>query len=85
MPQVGFETTIPVFEWAKAVHALCPAATVIGNLEFLLVSILNIFNFRLEYKGYKGTSRLCFFTLITSLVIVDLSRFKSDPRFINVS
>jgi hypothetical protein len=30
MPQVGFELTIPVFEPAKAVHALDRAATVIG-------------------------------------------------------
>jgi hypothetical protein len=30
MPQVGFEPTIPVFEWAKRVHALDGAATVIG-------------------------------------------------------
>jgi hypothetical protein len=30
MPQVGFETTIPVFEQAKTVHALDRAATVIG-------------------------------------------------------
>jgi hypothetical protein len=28
MPRVGFETTIPVFEWAKTVHALDRAATV---------------------------------------------------------
>jgi hypothetical protein len=31
MPRVGFEPTIPVFEWAKAVHALDRAATVIGS------------------------------------------------------
>jgi hypothetical protein len=30
MPQVGFEPTIPVFEWAKTVHALDSAATVIS-------------------------------------------------------
>jgi hypothetical protein len=30
MPQVGFELTIQVFEWAKMVHALNRAATVIG-------------------------------------------------------
>jgi hypothetical protein len=34
MPRVGFETTIPVFEWAKTVHALDRAATVIGLLKF---------------------------------------------------
>jgi hypothetical protein len=31
MPQVGFESTIPVFERAKTVHALDRAATVIDN------------------------------------------------------
>jgi hypothetical protein len=31
MPQVGFEPTIPVFEWVKTVHALDRAATVIGQ------------------------------------------------------
>jgi hypothetical protein len=30
MPRVAFEPTIPVFEGAKAVHALDRAATVIG-------------------------------------------------------
>jgi hypothetical protein len=29
-PQGGFETTIPVFEWAKTIHALDRSATVIG-------------------------------------------------------
>jgi hypothetical protein len=31
MPQVGFEPTIPVFEWAKTVRALDRAATVMGK------------------------------------------------------
>jgi hypothetical protein len=31
MPRVGFEPTIPVFEWAKTVHALDGAATVTGT------------------------------------------------------
>jgi hypothetical protein len=30
LPQVGFEPTIPVFEWAKTFHALDRAATVIS-------------------------------------------------------
>jgi hypothetical protein len=30
-PQVGLEPTIPVFEWAKTVHALDRAATVTGR------------------------------------------------------
>jgi hypothetical protein len=29
MPLVGFEPTIPIFEWAKGVHALDGAATAI--------------------------------------------------------
>jgi hypothetical protein len=31
MPLVGYEPTIPVFEWAKTVHALDRATTMIGN------------------------------------------------------
>jgi hypothetical protein len=30
MPPLGFETTTPAFEWAKTVHALDRATTVIG-------------------------------------------------------
>jgi hypothetical protein len=41
MPPVGFETTIPVFERAKTVHALDRAATVIGTVCFTLVSKLS--------------------------------------------
>jgi hypothetical protein len=33
MPQVGIEPMIPLFEWAKTVHALDRAATVIGVLR----------------------------------------------------
>jgi hypothetical protein len=33
MPRVGFESTIPAFELAKAVHALDQEATVIANYE----------------------------------------------------
>jgi hypothetical protein len=31
MTQVGYEPTIPVFEWEKTVHALDLPATVIGS------------------------------------------------------
>jgi hypothetical protein len=31
MPQVGYEPTITVSEWAKTVHALYRSATVIGK------------------------------------------------------
>jgi hypothetical protein len=34
MPQVGFEPAIPVYEWAKTVHALHREATVIGASTF---------------------------------------------------
>jgi hypothetical protein len=34
VPQVGFELTVPVFEWAKTVHVLDFAATVIGVHKF---------------------------------------------------
>jgi hypothetical protein len=30
MPKVGFKPMIPVFEWAKAVHALDSVATMMG-------------------------------------------------------
>jgi hypothetical protein len=33
MPSAGFEPTIPAFDWAKTVHALERAATVIGTLS----------------------------------------------------
>jgi hypothetical protein len=36
MPQVRVEPTISVLEWAKTVHALDRAATVIGSLLHLL-------------------------------------------------
>jgi hypothetical protein len=34
MPRVGFESTIPVFEREKMVHALDRAATVIGKMVY---------------------------------------------------
>jgi hypothetical protein len=37
MTRVGFEPTIPVFEWAKTFHALNRATTVIGH-DFLQTS-----------------------------------------------
>jgi hypothetical protein len=33
MPRVGYESTIPVFERAKTVHASDRAATVIGSID----------------------------------------------------
>jgi hypothetical protein len=45
MPQTGFETTIPVFERTKTVHALDRAAAVIGYLSLLgpNISLTNLF------------------------------------------
>jgi hypothetical protein len=42
MPRVGFESTTPVFERAKTVHALDRAATVIGSLRLILMTFLKI-------------------------------------------
>jgi hypothetical protein len=39
MPRVGFENTTPVFERAKAVHALDRADTVIGTRYIYLPEI----------------------------------------------
>jgi hypothetical protein len=36
MPRVWFEPTIPAFEWAKKVHALDRAATVIGKKQYAM-------------------------------------------------
>jgi hypothetical protein len=36
MPQVGFETTIPVFERVKRVYALDSAAAVMGETLYYL-------------------------------------------------
>jgi hypothetical protein len=33
MPRIGFESTIPVLERAKTVHALDRAVTVIGTIK----------------------------------------------------
>jgi hypothetical protein len=39
MPQVGFESTIPVFERAKTVHALDRSATVIDHKLYIYIYI----------------------------------------------
>jgi hypothetical protein len=47
MPRVGFEPTIPVFERAKAVHALDRAATVIGCMGYgVCILKRRVFNVR---------------------------------------
>jgi hypothetical protein len=40
MSRVGFEPTIPVFEWAKAVHALDRTAAVIGMMIIIIIIII---------------------------------------------
>jgi hypothetical protein len=42
MPRVGFEPTIPVLEWAKTVHALDSAATVIGLLLYTYIYFFTV-------------------------------------------
>jgi hypothetical protein len=47
MPQVGFEPTIPVFEWAKTFQASDHAAAVIGKrvasqLEYFTIKGLQV-------------------------------------------
>jgi hypothetical protein len=49
MSLVGFEPTIPVLERAKTVHALDPAATVIGN-EILYLTKLRVSRMEIEMK-----------------------------------
>jgi hypothetical protein len=43
MPRVGFEPATPVCEWAKTVHALDRAATLIGKYKY--------------YKAVKGRGK----------------------------
>jgi hypothetical protein len=38
---MGFEPTIPAFEGAKTVHALDPAATLIGTGKLIIFSYTN--------------------------------------------
>jgi hypothetical protein len=45
MPSVGFKTTVPVFERAKAVHDLDRAATAIGI--FMPLGVIKLFNRKL--------------------------------------
>jgi hypothetical protein len=49
MPRAGFKPTIPVFEWAKTVHVLDRAATVIGSWWM-------INHHKRELRNWKNTS-----------------------------
>jgi hypothetical protein len=57
MPQVGFETMIPVSERAKTVHALDRAATVMGRIERYMVKNTEYTNVETtttySFSGYK--------------------------------
>jgi hypothetical protein len=54
MPQVGLETTIPVFKRAKTVHALDLSAAVIGTASIccsnLTVLLYKVYTLKKEYK-----------------------------------
>jgi hypothetical protein len=53
---VGFEPKIPVFEWAKIVHALDRAATVIGRLHTTWTNMLEM----AENQSNKASAILVF-------------------------
>jgi hypothetical protein len=52
MPQVGFETTFPVFERAKIFRALDRAATAIGWLLLFTLKILCCTDITLEIAHF---------------------------------
>jgi hypothetical protein len=67
MPWVGFESTIPVFDWAKTFHTLDRVATVIGMLYVgltdvqskellprLFVKFTNLYTNKILSSGKKG-------------------------------
>jgi hypothetical protein len=43
MPRVGFETTTPMLEWVKTVHALNCAATVIAFELYYQIKTVNLY------------------------------------------
>jgi hypothetical protein len=47
---MGFEPTIPEFERAKTVHALCRAATVIGTAEVQVTADCRKYGSRPSYS-----------------------------------
>jgi hypothetical protein len=58
MPCVGFELTIPPFEWPKTVHALDRAATVIGVSVSHVVLIRNTRKSRrLQWAGHGADKK----------------------------
>jgi hypothetical protein len=56
MPPVGFEPTIPVFEWAKTVHALDRAAIVISMRTTCHENAFTISIHKSENNGVMSSS-----------------------------
>jgi hypothetical protein len=52
MPRVGFEPTMPVFERAKAVHALDRAVTVISRMKYAVQNFGYVS--RVNLQDYKA-------------------------------
>jgi hypothetical protein len=61
IPRVGFEPTIPVFNWEKKVHALVCAVTVSGEILRCWIDIIcpsEIFVNNLLFVTLPGSSKL---------------------------
>jgi hypothetical protein len=52
MAQVGFETTIPLFEQAKTVNALDPAATLTGLKLADVIKFRSGMTVRIAFRNY---------------------------------
>jgi hypothetical protein len=59
MSRVGFEPMIPVFERAKAVHALDRAVTVIGSFLYVTILLLPYFPYCEANKNLRGHLAVC--------------------------
>jgi hypothetical protein len=60
MPWVGFEPMIPAFEWAKTVHALDRAATVIDQKTALTSKKTQIYQLLVFTEIVTISSETCF-------------------------
>jgi hypothetical protein len=69
MPLVGFESTTPVFEMAKTVHALDRASTVIGYIHSHCCEIQIEIGLQLNYPFVLKINRMTtyLFTFATTL------------------
>jgi hypothetical protein len=74
MPREGFEPTIPVFERAKTVYALCRAADVIGtnNNLFLFLFMYRVNSYKANYRQHS---------VDTSNYIMDKHNLKSMSNY----